>query len=289
VHAEVMTFGLKLALWYAELRRNIERVKRARETVRVGKISGAVGTFAHLDPAIEADVCARLGLEPAPISSQVIQRDRHAELLAALAITAASLEKFALEIRGLQKTEIGEVEEPFGKGQKGSSAMPHKRNPIGCEQIVGLARLIRANAMAAMENVALWHERDISHSSVERVILPDSFIALDHMLRRFTRIVSGMVVYPDRMLENLNRSRGVVFSGQVLLELARRGISREQAYEWVQRNAMRSFHEQRDFKALLLADGDIATVLPAAEIEKAFDLKEQLRNVDTVFKRVFSA
>ena len=217
----------------------------------------------------------------------MIQRDRHAELLSALAITAASLEKFALEIRGLQKTEIGEVEEPFGKGQKGSSAMPHKRNPIGCEQIVGLARLMRANAMAALENVALWHERDISHSSVERVILPDSFIALDHMLRRFTRIVSGMVVYPDRMLENLNRSRGVVFSGQVLLELARRGISREQAYEWVQRNAMRSFHEQQDFKALLLADADVDQVLPAAEIEKAFDLNEQLRNVDAVFERVF--
>ena len=219
--------------------------------MRVGKISGAVGTFAHLDPSIEADVCRRLDLQPAPISSQVIQRDRHAELLTALAITAASLEKFALEIRGLQKTEIGEVEEPFGKGQKGSSAMPHKRNPIGCEQVVGLARLVRANAMAALENVALWHERDISHSSVERVILPDSFIALDHMLRRFTRIVAGMVVYPERMLENLNRSRGVVFSGQVLLELARRGVSREQAYEWVQRNAMRSFHEQRDFKGLL--------------------------------------
>jgi adenylosuccinate lyase len=288
VHAEVMTFGLKLALWYAELRRGIERVRRAQDGVRVGKISGAVGTFAHLDPAIESDVCRRLGLAPAPISSQVIQRDRHAELLTALAITAASLEKFALEIRGLQKTEIGEVEEPFGKGQKGSSAMPHKRNPIGCEQIVGLARLLRGNAMAALENVALWHERDISHSSVERVILPDSFIALDHMLRRFTRIVSGMVVYPERMLENLNRSRGVVFSGQVLLELARRGVSREQAYEWVQRNAMRSFHEQRDFKPLLMADADISGVLPAVEIEKAFDLKEQLRNVDAVFKRVFS-
>ena len=287
VHAEVMTFGLKLALWYAELLRDIERVRRARETVRVGKISGAVGTFAHLDPAIEADVCSRLGLMPAPISSQVIQRDRHAELLTALAITGASLEKFALEIRGLQKTEIGEVEEPFGKGQKGSSAMPHKRNPIGCEQIVGLARLLRANAMAAIENIALWHERDISHSSVERVILPDTFIALDHMLRRFTRIVSGMVVYPDRMLENLNRSRGVVFSGQVLLELARRGISREQAYAWVQRNAMRSFAEKADFRSLLLADADITAVLPPAEIEKAFDLKEQLRNVDAVFKRVF--
>ena len=288
VHAEPMTFGLKLALWYAELGRGIERLRRAREVIRVGKISGAVGTFAHLDPAIEASVCQRLGLEPAPISSQVIQRDRHAELLSTLAIIAASLEKFALEIRGLQKTEIGEVEEPFGKGQKGSSAMPHKRNPIGCEQIVGLARLIRANAMAALENVALWHERDISHSSVERVILPDSFIALDHMLRRFARIVAGLVVYPDRMQQNLTRSRGVIFSGQVLLELARRGISREQAYEWVQRNAMRAFDEQQDFKALLLKDGDVTKVLPPAEIEKAFDLNEQLRNVDAIFARVFN-
>jgi adenylosuccinate lyase len=221
------------------------------------------------------------------VSSQVIQRDRHAELMTTLAITAASLEKFALEIRGLQKTEIGEVEEPFAKGQKGSSAMPHKRNPIGCEQITGLARLIRANAMAALENVALWHERDISHSSVERVILPDSFIALDHMLRRFTRIVRGMVVYPQRMLENLNRSRGVVFSGTVLLELARRGISREQAYEWVQRNAMRSFHEQKDFKTLLLEDADLLTVLTPAEIDKAFDLQDQMRNIDVIFARVF--
>src|SRR3954468_15006058 len=243
VHAEPMTLGLKLALWYAELQRAIERVQRARAGICVGKISGAVGTFAHLPPSIEADVCKRLGLDPAPVASQVIQRDRHAEVMSALAITAASLEKFALEIRGLQKTEIGEVEEPFGKGQKGSSAMPHKRNPVGCEQITGLARLLRGNAMAAFENVALWHERDISHSSVERVIVPDSFIVVDHMLRRFTRIVRGMVVYPERMKENLNRSRGVVFSGTVLLELARRGVSREQAYEWVQRNAMRSFHE----------------------------------------------
>jgi adenylosuccinate lyase len=288
VHAEPMTFGLKLALWYAELQRDLDRVLRARHVVSVGKISGAVGTFAHLDPSIEARVCERLGLEPAPVSSQVIQRDRHAELLSALAITAASLEKFALEIRGLQKTEIGEVEEPFGKGQKGSSAMPHKRNPIASEQIVGLARLIRANAMAAYENIALWHERDISHSSVERVILPDSFIALDHMLRRFTRIVRGMVVYPDRMLENLERSRGVVFSGTVLLELARRGVSREQAYEWVQRNAMRSFHDKRDFKQLLLADPDVTTVLKPSEIEKAFSLDDQLRNVDAVFGRVFA-
>jgi adenylosuccinate lyase len=288
VHAEPMTFGLKLALWYAELARNRVRVARARDTVAVGKISGAVGTFAHLDPPIEAEICRRLGLAPALISSQVIQRDRHAELMTTLAIVGASLEKFALEIRGLQKTEIGEVEEPFAKGQKGSSAMPHKRNPIGCEQIVGLARLIRGNAMAALENVALWHERDISHSSVERVILPDSFLALDHMLRRFTRIVDGMVVYPARMRENLERSRGVVFSGTILLELARRGISRERAYELMQRNAMRSFHEQRDFKTLLLADPDVTSLLPPEEIEKAFDLDVQLRNVDAVFDRVFS-
>jgi len=287
VHAEPMTLGLKLALWYAEVVRDIERVRRARVTVSVGKLSGAVGTFAHLPPSIEADVCRRLGLEPAPVASQVVQRDRHAELLAALAITAASLEKFALEIRGLQKTEIGEIEEPFAKGQKGSSAMPHKRNPIGCEQIVGMARLIRGNCHAAFENIALWHERDISHSSVERVILPDSFIAVDHMLRRMTRIVRGMVVYPERMRENLERSRGVVFSGSVLLELARKGISREQAYEWVQRSAMRSFHEQKDFKQLLLEDADVTNVLPPAEIERAFDLDEQFRYIDHVFHRVF--
>ena len=289
VHAEPMTFGLKLVLWYAELQRDLDRVLRARQVISVGKMSGAVGTFAHLDPSIEASVCARLGLQAAPASSQIIQRDRHAELMAALAITAASLEKFALEIRGLQKTEIGEVEEPFGKGQKGSSAMPHKRNPVGCEQITGLARLVRANAIAAFENVALWHERDISHSSVERVILADSFIALDHMLRRFTRIVRGMVVYPERMRENLNRSRGVVFSGTVLLELAKRGISREQAYEWVQRNAMKVWDGDENFPRLLKADSDIAEHLSPEEIDAAFTFEYYLRNVDRIFSRVFDS
>jgi adenylosuccinate lyase len=287
VHAEPITFGLKLALWYAELSRDAGRIRSARETVSVGKMSGAVGTYAHLDPAIESRVCEMLGLTPAPVSSQVIQRDRHAELVAALAILGASLEKFALEVRGLQKTEIGEVEEPFGRGQKGSSAMPHKKNPIGCEQITGLARLLRGNLVAALENVALWHERDISHSSVERVILPDSFIVLDHMLRRFTRIVNGLVVHPDRMRANLERSHGVVFSGTVLLELARKGVSREQAYEWVQRNALRSQAEQKDFKSLLASDPDVSRALAAGEIDRAFDLDDQLRHVDTIFERVF--
>ena len=258
VHAEPMTLGVKLALWYAELQRDLDRVLRAREIVSVGKISGAVGMFAHLDPGDRS-----AGLRAARTASRRRCRRRSSSATA----TPSCCRRWRsrrrrsrssrVEIRGLQKTEIGEIEEPFGKGQKGSSAMPHKRNPIGCEQITGMARLIRANAMAALENVALWHERDISHSSVERVILPDSFIALDHMLRRFTRIVRGMVVYPERMMENLQRSRGVVFSGTVLLELARRGISREQAYEWVQRNAMRAFHEQRDFKTLLLEDPDL--------------------------------
>ena len=287
VHAEPMTFGLKLVLWFDELRRDRERIERARLGISVGKISGAVGTYAHLDPAIERAVCEQLGLQPAPVASQVIQRDRHAELLSALAITAASLETFALEIRGLQKTELGEVEEPFAKGQKGSSAMPHKRNPIGCEQITGLARLVRSNAVAAFENIALWHERDISHSSVERVILPDSFCALDHMIRRLTGIVRGLVVYPDRMLANLQRSRGVVFSGTVLLELARRGLSREEAYTWVQRNAMWSHDERLDFKELLTEDQDVTRVMSREDIDTVFDLSVQLRHVDAIFGRVF--
>src|SRR5437879_4781140 len=289
VHAEPTTFGLKLALWYAEIGRDVDRIRRARETISVGKLSGAVGTFAHLPPQIEQDVCSHLGLQPEPVASQVVQRDRHAELVAALAVTAASLEKFALEIRGLQKTEIGEVEEPFEKGQKGSSAMPHKRNPVGSEQICGLSRLVRGNAQAAFENARPWRERDISHSSVERVILPDSFIALDHMLRRFTRIVRGMHVHPERMRENLNRSRGVVFSGTVLLELAKKGVAREQAYDWVQRNAMLSYAEQRDFKDLLLSDTDVRGVLSPADVERAFDLREQLKHVDDIFERVFGA
>ena len=288
VHAEPMTFGLKLALWFAELGRDYNRLVRAREAISVGKLSGAVGTYAHLDPSIEQAVCDALGLTPAPVASQVVQRDRHAELLSALAITAASLEKFAVEVRGLQKTEIGEVAEPFAKGQKGSSAMPHKRNPIGCEQITGLARLVRGNAMAALENVALWHERDISHSSVERVIVPDSFCALDHMVRRFTRIVEGLVVYSERMRDNLERSRGVVFSGTVLLELASRGASREDAYVMVQRNAMRSHDEGLDFKSLLLGDSEVMAVLSSDDISRAFDLDVQLRHVDAIMDRAFA-
>ena len=288
VHAEPMTFGLKLALWYAELQRNRRRIEVARDTISVGKISGAVGTYAHLEPEIEARVCKALGLTPAPVASQVIQRDRHAELMAALAVAGASLEKFALEVRGLQKTEIGEVEEGFAKGQKGSSAMPHKRNPIGCEQLTGLARLLRANAMAAFENVALWHERDISHSSVERVIIPDSFIVLDHMLRRFTRIVRALVVHPDRMRNNLERSRGIVFSGTVLLELAQLGVSREQAYQWVQRAAMLSHDERLDFKELLAADSEVMSVLSRDDLDRAFDLDRQLRHVGPLVDRVLA-
>ncbi len=288
MHAEPMTFGLKLALWFTELVRDRDRLVRARTAISVGKLSGAVGTYAHLDPSIEQSVCDQLELTPAPVASQVVQRDRHAELLSALAITAASLEKFAVEVRGLQKTEVGEVAEPFAKGQKGSSAMPHKRNPIGCEQITGLARLVRGHAMAAIENIALWHERDISHSSVERVIVPDSFCVLDHMIRRFTRIVRDLVVYPDRMQENLNRSRGVVFSGTVLLELASRGVSREDAYAIVQRHAMRSHEERLEFRRLLVDDPEVTAVLSREEIDRAFDLDVQLRHIDAIMDRAFA-
>ena len=287
IHAEPITFGLKLALMFDEFGRAEERLAQTRERIRVGKLSGAVGTHAHLDPAIERKVCERLGLKAANISTQIIQRDRHAEFGTTLALIASSIDRWATEFRHLQRTEVLEVEEFFAEGQKGSSAMPHKRNPIGSEQITGLARLLRGNAHAALENIALWHERDISHSSVERVILPDSFIVLDHMLRRFTRIVKGLVVNVDRMRQNLELSRGVVFSGTVLLELAQRGISREQAYEWVQRNALRSYDEQKDFKQLLLADKDVMGVLDPKTVEDAFNLKVQLKNVDTIFDRVF--
>jgi adenylosuccinate lyase len=289
VHAEPMTFGLKLALWHAELQRQLARLERARATIAVGKLSGAVGTFSHLPPEVEEAVCAKLGLLPAPISSQVLQRDRHAEVLTTLALVAASLEKFATEVRALQKTEVREVEEPFGSGQKGSSAMPHKRNPVGCEQVTGLARLVRANALAALENVALWHERDISHSSVERVIVPDSFLALDHMLARFTRIVQGMNVDEARMRRNLELGRGLVFSGQLLLELTSRGMRREDAYRVVQAHAMDAWKSEGDFRERVLADPEVRAVLSEAEIAEVFRLERYLTHVDAVFERVFGS
>jgi adenylosuccinate lyase len=287
VHAEPMTFGLKMALWYAELQRHLARLDRARATIAHGKLSGAVGTFSHLPPDVEEAVCARLGLLPAPVSSQVLQRDRHAEVMTTLALVAASLEKFATEIRALQKTEVREVEEPFGSGQKGSSAMPHKRNPVGCEQVAGLARVVRANALASLENVALWHERDISHSSVERVVVPDSFLALDHMLARFTRIVRGMSVDEARMLRNLELGKGLVFSGQLLLELTARGLRREDAYRIVQGHAMEAWKAEGDFKARVLADPGVLRVMSAAEVEAVFDLGRYLGHTDAVFERVF--
>jgi adenylosuccinate lyase len=287
VHAEPMTFGLKLALWYAELSRGRDRLVRARATIAVGKLSGAVGTFSHLPPDVEAEVCARLGLVPAPVSSQVLQRDRHAEVMTTLAIVAASLEKFATEVRALQKTEVRELEEPFREGQKGSSAMPHKRNPVGCEQVTGLARLVRANALAALENVALWHERDISHSSVERVIVPDSFLALDHMLRRFTDIVKGMTVDEARMRRNLDSTKGLVFSGQLLLELTARGMKREDAYRVVQGHAMEAWRSEGDFRERVASDPAVRAVLTDAEIAGVFRLERYLGHVDEVFRRVF--
>jgi len=287
VHAEVMTFGLKLALWHSQLARDRRRLEQARRTMAVGKLSGAVGTFSHLGPDVEAAVCARLGLTPAPVSSQVLQRDQHAEVMVGLAICAASLETFATEIRALQRTEVREVEEPFGEKQKGSSAMPHKRNPVGCEQVAGLARLVRANALAALENVALWHERDISHSSVERVIVPDSFLALDHMLRRFTDIVAGMTVNVERMRRNLELGQGLVFSGQLLLELTARGMRREDAYRVVQRHAMEAWRAEGDFRARVLEDPEIRAILKEDEIAKVFQVDRYLTHVDAIFERVF--
>jgi adenylosuccinate lyase len=289
VHAEPMTFGLKMALWHAELQRQLARLDRARANIAHGKLSGAVGTFSHLPPDVEEAVCARLGLLPAPDSSQVLQRDRHAEVMTTLALIAASLEKFATEIRALQKTEVREVEEPFGAGQKGSSAMPHKRNPVGCEQVAGLARLVRTNALASMENIALWHERDISHSSVERVIVPDSFLALDHMLARFTRIVKGMSVDEARMRKNLDLGKGLVFSGPLLLELTAKGMRREDAYRVVQSHAMEAWKAEGDFRQRVLADPEIRKVVSEAEIEEVFRLERYLTHVDAVFARVFGS
>jgi adenylosuccinate lyase len=287
VHAEIMTFGLKLAVWYDEMRRNRERMERAAAGVSFGKLSGAVGTFAHLDPEIEAEVCERMGLCPAPVSTQTLQRDRHAEYLTAIAIIGSSLDKFATEIRHLQRTEVREAEEPFAAGQKGSSAMPHKRNPVKCEQISGLSRLLRGYALTALENVALWHERDISHSSAERVILPDATSLLCYMLRAMTKIISRLVVYPDRMLENMKLTRGLAYSGQLLLDLTRKGALREDAYRWIQRCAMKVWDEDRDFLEALEEDPDITKILTVEEIRSAADPEKQLRNLDAIFARVF--
>jgi adenylosuccinate lyase len=289
VHAEPITFGLKLANWYSEAERNIARMCAAAEDVRVGKFSGAVGTFAHLDPELEERICQRLGLKPAAISSQVIQRDRHATYLCTLAVIASTLDKIAVEIRHLQRTEVREAEEYFSAGQKGSSAMPHKRNPVTCEQISGLARIVRSNAQAALENVALWHERDISHSSVERVILPDSTILVDYLLDKTATLIEKLLVYPERMRANLESSGGLVFSGQLLLDLVEQGVLREEAYLWVQRNAMRSWNESLNFRELVLADPDICERVPREQIERAFDLSRQLRNVNKIFERVFGS
>jgi adenylosuccinate lyase len=286
VHAEPTTFGMKVAVWYAEAGRNRERLERARRAIAVGKLSGAVGNFAHVEPEVEAEVCQALGLEAAPVSTQIVQRDRHAEFCAALAIAAASLEKIALEIRGLQRTEVLEAQEPFGPGQKGSSAMPHKRNPELCERICGLARLIRTNALSALENVALWHERDISHSSVERVILPDSAILLDYLLDLAAFVLDGLEVDPARMAENLEASHGLVYSQRVLLRLTDAGLARQVAYEIVQRNAMRAWRERRPFLELLAADPEVTGHLTPDELKACFDPAWYTRNVDAVFARV---
>ena len=288
VHAEITTFGMKLAVWYDEMARNRARMERAAETVSVGKISGAVGTFAHLDPDVEATVCERVGLKAAPASTQTLQRDRHAEYLCTLSIIGASLDKFATEIRHLQRTEVREAEEPFAVGQKGSSAMPHKRNPIKCEQVSGLSRLLRGYTVTALENVALWHERDISHSSAERVILPDSTAVLCYMLRAMTRIVTKMVIYPERMLKNIELTRGLAYSGQLLLDLTRKGVLREEAYQWIQRCSMKVWDEDKDFLRVLQEDPDIAKTLSRDEIRSVVNPQLQLRNVDAIFARVFN-
>jgi adenylosuccinate lyase len=287
IHAEPITFGLKLASWYAEMDRNRERLKAARKGIATGAISGAVGTFAHIDPVVEEYVCEKLGLVPEPVSTQVIPRDRHAEYFCVLAIIASSLERIAIEIRHLQRTEVLEVEEFFSKGQKGSSAMPHKRNPILSENLTGQARYIRSFAMPAMENVALWHERDISHSSVERYIGPDATVALDFSLRRLNGLIKKLVVYPKNMERNLNQMRGLIFSQKILLDLTQAGVSREESYRMVQRNAMKVWDEGKDFQEELLADTAVVDALGEEKIRESFDLEYHLKHVDTIFKRVF--
>ncbi|OGW76278.1 MAG: adenylosuccinate lyase [Nitrospirae bacterium RIFCSPHIGHO2_02_FULL_40_19] len=287
IHAEPITFGLKFALWHEEMGRNLARMKNARETISYGKLSGPVGTFSSVPPFIEKYVCKKLGLTPDNITTQIVQRDRHAEFMNALALIAAAIEKIALEIRHLQRTEVLEAEEPFEKGQKGSSAMPHKRNPVGCENLCGLARIVRSNAMAAMENIALWHERDISHSSVERIIIPDSTMLVDYMLARLTGILKGLYVYPERMLENINKSYGLYNSQRVLLKLIEKGMSRENAYQFVQKNAMQSWEQKKDFKEFLRQDKEVKKYLSSREIDKLFDLSYYLKNVNYIFKRVF--
>jgi adenylosuccinate lyase len=285
VHGEPSTFGLKMALWYDELGRNLEGLKQAREIISYGAISGAMGNFAHLDPRVEEYVCRKLGLTPCPVSTQIIQRDRHAQFMTTLAIIASSFEKMANEIRNLQRTEILEVEEPFRQGQKGSSAMPHKRNPMMSERVAGLARVVRGNAMAALENVALWHERDLTHSSVERIIIPDSCILLDYMLNKFTAVVSGLLIYEDHMMENINRTRGLIFSQELMLILLDKGMLRDEAYRLVQRNAMQSWCEGLDFKELVLKDQEIMHHISTQELQQAFDLNIYTTNVDYIFRR----
>lgn len=286
IHAEPTTFGLKLALWFDETKRNIDRLGRVKEAIAVGQVSGAVGTFEHLDPAVERYVCEKLGLKPSPISTQVLQRDLHAEFMTVLAVIGSSLEKFATEVRHLQRTEVLEAEEYFSKGQKGSSAMPHKRNPITSERVAGLARVLRGNAQAALENVALWHERDITHSSVERIIIPDSCILLDYMIATFTGIIDKLLVYPENMKRNLELTHGLVFSQSVLLALTKKGMKREDAYATVQRHAMEVWQSKKDFKSVLSTDGSVMKYMKNGELDELFDLKKSIRHVDEIFERV---